>query len=138
MVEIVDGEVVWSALGWTGSVLLRLRTGLEAVLDDSRCPACGRSGVRVLPAAAQIVFSSVLDRLAGAGRWQVEMRTVAGIDELIVYVAHDARGPAAPLLQRLVPELPPVTQFVLVSPKRLEQRLAEYSGESVLDGRGAA
>ena len=138
VVETVDGEVVWSALGWTGSVLLRLRTGLEAVLDDSRCPACGRSGVRVLPEAGPMVFSAVLDRLVGAGRWQVEMRTVSGIDELIVYVAHDHRAAAGPLLQQLVPELPPVTQFVLVTPTRLKQRLAEYNGESVLDTRLAA
>jgi hypothetical protein len=80
----------------------------------------------------------MLDRLAGPGRWQVELRTVSGIDEVIVYVAHDPREQAGPLLQRLVPELPPVTQFVLIPEKRLAQRLADHNGEPVLDGRSAA
>ncbi|MBV8959810.1 MAG: hypothetical protein JO367_12615 [Actinobacteria bacterium] len=137
VVETVDGEVVWSALGWSGTVLLRLRTGVEGVFDDSRCPACGRSGVRILPTTGPRTLVPILDRVVGTGRWQVEMRTVAGIDELIVYVAHDARNDAAPVLQALVGELPPVTQFVLVPAKRIDARLAEYGGENVLDGRVA-
>jgi len=137
VIESINGEVVWSALGWSGTVLLRLRTGVEGVLDDSRCPSCGRSGVRVLPATGPLVFAPVLDRLVGEGRWQAELRTVAGIDELIVYAAHDSRNDAAPLLQALVGELPPVTQFVLLPPKRVDQRLAEFNGEAVLDGRAA-
>jgi hypothetical protein len=77
----------------------------------------------------------VLDRLVGEGHWQVELRSVAGVDELIVYAAHDARNDATPLLQALIGELPPVTQFVLLPPKRLGERLAEYDGEAILDGR---
>jgi hypothetical protein len=91
----------------------------------------------VLPTAGPLVFASVLDHLVGAGHWQVELRTVAGLDELIVYVGHDARHNAAPLLESLVREMPPVTQFVLVPPARVAQRLAEYDGEAVLDGRVA-
>ena len=137
VIELVNGEVVWSALGWSGTVLLRLRTGVEGTLEDSRCPACGRAGTRITPTAGALMLAPLLDRIAGAGRWQVELRTVAGADELVVYVAHDARHEAAPLLQALVGELPPVTQFVLVPPKRINERLAEYGGENVLDGRVA-
>jgi hypothetical protein len=137
IVELVNGEVVWSALGWSGTVLLRLRTGVEGVLDDSQCPACGRSGTRIIPSVGALLLAPTLDRVVGEGRWQAEMRTVAGTDELIVYVAHDARTEAAPVLQALIGELPPVTQFVLVPPKRMNERLREYGGENVLDGRVA-
>ncbi len=36
------GDLLWTALGWRGSVLLRLRTGLLGGLDASVCSACGR------------------------------------------------------------------------------------------------
>ena len=137
VIESVNGEVVWTALGWSGTVLLRLRTGVEGILDETRCPSCGRSGTRVVPTTGPMVLTPVLDRLVGDGRWQVELRNVAGVDELIVYAAHDARNDAAPLLQALVGELPPVTQFVLLPQKRLDERLAEFNGEAVLDGRVA-
>lgn len=137
VIEMVNGEVVWSALGWSGTVLLRLRTGIEGTLADAQCPACGRAGIRITPTAGPLLMAPILDRVVGEGRWQVELRTAAGIDELIVYVAHDARNEAAPLLQALVGELPPVTQFVLVPSKRINERLAEFGGENVLDGRVA-
>ncbi|MHB8670230.1 MAG: phenylacetate--CoA ligase family protein [Acidimicrobiales bacterium] len=44
-----EGDLVWSSLGWRGTVLLRFRTGGRATLDDTRCPACGRSTPRVRP-----------------------------------------------------------------------------------------
>ncbi len=34
IIEVVDGEVVWSSLGWAGTVLLRLRTGLQATVES--------------------------------------------------------------------------------------------------------
>jgi hypothetical protein len=48
----VAGEVVWSALGWAGTVALRLRTGVRAVLDEQTCPTCARTTPRVVPVAA--------------------------------------------------------------------------------------
>ena len=47
VVEVVDGEVVWTALGWRGSVLVRLRTGIAGTLDDGICPTCRRTTPRV-------------------------------------------------------------------------------------------
>ena len=138
VVQSVNGEIVWSALGWAGTVLLRLRTGLQAVLDDTRCPSCGRSGPRVFPAGGQVPYASILDRLVGQGRWQVELRAGTGGDELVIFVAHADGVAPAPLLQRLVPELPRVTQFVLIPPAELGRRLADRGGETVIDLRPAA
>jgi hypothetical protein len=46
-VETVDGEVVWTALGWSGTVFVRLRTGVAGSLDERPCPSCGRVTGRV-------------------------------------------------------------------------------------------
>ena len=48
VVEIVDGEIVWSALGWRGTALVRLRTGVQAQIDSRQCPTCGRTTPRLL------------------------------------------------------------------------------------------
>lgn len=48
VVEIVDGSLVWSAVGWHGSVWLRVDTGISARIDESTCPACERTTPRVL------------------------------------------------------------------------------------------
>lgn len=48
LVEIIDGELVWSAVGWHGSVWLRIATGIAATLDEDTC-ACGRTTPRVEP-----------------------------------------------------------------------------------------
>lgn len=47
VVESVDGELVWSALGWHGTVVLRLRTGVAADIVSGPCPACGSRGARL-------------------------------------------------------------------------------------------
>lgn len=49
LVEVVDGRLVWSAIGWHGSVWLRVDTGIEATVVDGPCPACGRTTPRVVP-----------------------------------------------------------------------------------------
>lgn len=40
VVQLVDDEVVWTPLGWRGTVVLRLRTGVRARVRDEPCP-CG-------------------------------------------------------------------------------------------------
>jgi hypothetical protein len=55
LVEIVDpagaaterGELVWSAVGWHGSVWLRVRTGVTATVAPGACPSCRRTTPRV-------------------------------------------------------------------------------------------
>ena len=49
VVEVVDGRLVWSAVGWRGTALLRLATGVPARIDDTPCTACGRTTARVHP-----------------------------------------------------------------------------------------
>lgn len=49
LVEIVDGRLVWSAVGWYGSVWLRVDTGVVASIDPQTCGRCGRTTPRVRP-----------------------------------------------------------------------------------------
>ena len=45
-----DGaELLWSGVGWRGSVVVRLRTFTTGALQRGTCPACGQPGLRVLP-----------------------------------------------------------------------------------------
>ncbi len=43
-----DGELAWTSLAWHGSAFLRLRTGVQATIDDSGCATCGRVVPRVV------------------------------------------------------------------------------------------
>ena len=47
VVEVVDGELVWSPIGWRGTVILRVATGIHGVVDEARCPTCRRTTPRV-------------------------------------------------------------------------------------------
>lgn len=57
LVEILDaagqvtgtGELTWSAVGWHGSVWLRVRTGVTATVEAGACDRCGRTTPRVVP-----------------------------------------------------------------------------------------
>jgi hypothetical protein len=46
VVQTVDGEVVWTPLGWRGTVVLRLRTGIRARIVDQPC-RCGATSPRL-------------------------------------------------------------------------------------------
>ncbi len=46
-----DGRLVWSAVGWHGSVWFRVDTGHTASVVDGSCPTCGRTTPRVVPSA---------------------------------------------------------------------------------------
>jgi phenylacetate-coenzyme A ligase PaaK-like adenylate-forming protein len=48
------GELAWSSLAWHGTVFLRLRTGVQATVDETACDTCGRIGPKlnvVMPGA---------------------------------------------------------------------------------------
>lgn len=47
-----EGEMVWSSLGWKGTVVLRYRSGVRGTVDNTECPSCGRSTPRVHPVLA--------------------------------------------------------------------------------------
>lgn len=46
-----SGELLWSGVGWGGSVLLRVRTNASVFLETAPCPACGRRQPRIVPVA---------------------------------------------------------------------------------------
>lgn len=76
LVEIVDtdgrpteeGRLVWSAVGWHGSVWLRVAPGPRARLDTAPCPACGRTTPRVAP-IARPAWAEELDRSTSVEEW---------------------------------------------------------------------
>ena len=120
LVELVDpdtaefgaadgGELVLTQLGLRGSALVRWRTGdlVDGPLEESACPACGRTVTRVpsalrsgalVPAysprasrSGRVDLRSVAGALAGRGDlsdWRVVMRRSPrdGADELLVQV----------------------------------------------------
>lgn len=179
VVEVVEDEVVWTALGWAGTVFVRLRTGVIATVVDSVCPGCKRATPRVVtdagrpvtPArrprpfavempepepdevpeplveiepepvpgpvgngAAAPAFIGLLDDHPGVAAWQVELRTVAGEEEVLVFLSPVAEGGAVPVLTELAAEIP-VTQFVVLSQDELGERLARHDDRQVVDLR---
>ena len=144
LLEVVDGEIVWTALGWTGSVFLRLRTGVYGSVDESTCPSCRRTTPRVLAgaveegavpvAAATPSFAQALDDHPGVAAWQAELRTVNGSEELIVFLSPRGSDHPGPVLRELVEHMD-VTQFVILDGDTLEQRLANYGGARIVDDR---
>lgn len=130
------GEIVWSALGWRGTALLRLRTGVLATMHEGPCPACGRTNPRV----ELLAFPAVLDAHPAVRSWQAELRTASGRDELIVFaelepaVVESANGDLASTLHA-IDEGVGAAQFVVLAPAALEARLAAHGGARVLDRR---
>ena len=136
------GEVVWTALGWAGTVVLRLQTGVRAVMDDSTCSACGRTTPRLkVRSAAKAVaapFVSILDSHPGVAAWQSELSRRNGSEELVVFLAPSRPGHPGRLVrdldERLEPSSP-ATQFVVLNAEALERRLADHDYNRVVDHR---
>jgi len=130
-----DGELVWTALGWKGSVLLRLRTCVYGALDEAPCPACGRTTPRLLPTStAEPPFVRVLDAHPNVLAWQAELRTVGRQEELILFVSLSGNGRPGRLLRELDRQLS-VTQFVVLDRPRLDARLSAHGDTRVVDLR---
>lgn len=130
------GEVVWSALGWRGTVVLRLRTGVFATIDGlgEPCPGCGRVVPRLSVAGSTPHFFDVLDRHPDVSGWQAELRTVDGVEELIVFLSTVRSDRLDPMLRELDGELS-VTQFVILSQSALDERVATADDARVVDLR---
>jgi len=129
-----DGEVVWSPLGWKGSVLLRQRTGVMACLDDTPCVACGRTSPRVRIVSDLPPFARFLDDHPDVALWQAELRTVDGVEELIVFVAQRGGGRPGRLVRELDRQLS-ATQFVVLDRRELSERLERLDDQRVVDLR---
>ena len=129
-----DGEIVWSAVGWMGSVLLRLRTGVFGCIDDTACVSCGRTAPRIRVVNSLPPFARILDDHPGVALWQAELRTHDGSEELIVFLSPaDAEHPGR-LLRELDRQLS-VTQFVVLDHAALQSRLRDGGDVRVLDLR---
>ena len=133
------GDLLWTSLGWYGTVLLRLRTGLLGRVDTTVCTACGRGSPRVRVPA----FIEVLEDAEGVAEWQVELVSgpTAGRDEVIAYVApagrmNDQRVTA--LVQGLHDRLHAqgqTVQFVVESEADVRARVDEVGGARLVDLR---
>lgn len=129
-----DGEVVWTPLGWKGSVILRLRTGVFGCIDDTACVACGRTSPRLRVVPTLPPFARILDEHPGVALWQAELRTHEGVEELIVFLAAEVSGHPGRLLRELDRQLS-VTQFVVLDRRGVGSRLREHGDARVLDLR---
>lgn len=129
-----DGEIVWTALGWFGSVLIRLRTGVYGALDPGPCPACGRPGPRLQVNTGEPSFLRILDRHPGVSAWQAELRVVDGYEELLVFLAPTAATILPKMLADLDADLG-ATQYIVLDVKTLDARLAEHDDTRVVDLR---
>ncbi|HUP69225.1 MAG TPA: hypothetical protein VM142_05355 [Acidimicrobiales bacterium] len=129
-----DGEVVWTALGWSGTVFVRLRTGVFATLDDGPCPACHGPGPRLSIVSDTPAFLTALDRHPEVTGWQAELRTVEGREELIVFMSLAPAVAARSVMPELDDQLS-ATQYVVVDGPTLDARLAAHDDRRVVDLR---
>ena len=129
-----DGEVVWTSVGWHGSVLVRLRTGVFATMEFGDCPSCGEPGPRLKVVPTAPSYLDALDRHAGVAAWQAELRTVDGREELLVFLALSGRTGLERLLVELDAELS-ATQYVILEPPALDARLTAHDDRRLVDVR---
>jgi hypothetical protein len=130
-----DGEMVWTPIGWMGSVLLRLRTGAYGCIDDTACVSCGRTSPRLRVVNSLPPFARILEDHPEVVAWQAELRTHDGAEELIVFLSTDAPGHPGRLLRELDRQLS-VTQFVVLGRAAMDDRLRASGDRRVVDLRG--
>lgn len=130
-----DGEMVWTPVGWMGSVVLRLRTGAYGCIDDTPCVSCGRTSPRLRVVNTLPPFARILDDHPDVAAWQAELRTHEGAEELIVFLSTKLAGHPGRLLRELDRQLS-VTQFVVLDVGAMDERLRAAGDRRVADLRG--
>ncbi|MGH9151192.1 MAG: hypothetical protein ACRD03_02035, partial [Acidimicrobiales bacterium] len=125
---------VWTALGWHGTALVRLRTGVFARLAPGPCPSCGAPGPLLEVDSATPSFLRVLDDHAGVAGWQAELRTAADGEELFVFMSLAPGAHLPALLAELDGELF-ATQYVVLDASGLDARMAAHGDRKVVDLR---
>src|SRR5439155_3471852 len=138
VVEIVGDEVVWTALGWRGTVLVRLRTGQQGRIEPGVCPTCGRTTPRLFIGPPLPAFALGLNAAPELAGWQAELRMFEGDEELIVFVAAAAGVKTGDLEARLraIDEEHAVTQCVVLERDALAERLDAANNVRIVDQRG--
>ncbi|HUP85137.1 MAG TPA: hypothetical protein VM143_05655 [Acidimicrobiales bacterium] len=129
-----DGELVWTPVGWMGSVVVRLRTGVFGCIDDTACVSCGRTSPRLRVVDPMPPFARILDDHPGVALWQAELRIHDGAEELIVILAPAVSGHPGRLLRELDRQLS-VTQFVVLDRRAMSARLQASGDKRVVDHR---
>ena len=129
-----DGEMVWTPVGWMGSVVLRLRLGVYGCIDDTACVSCGRTSPRLRVVNPLPPFARILDEHAGVELWQAELRSFDGAEELIVFLSPTVAGHPGRLLRELDRQLS-VTQFVVLDRRAMQSRLRSHDDARVVDLR---
>ncbi|MDP4012112.1 MAG: hypothetical protein Q8R00_00700 [Candidatus Nanoarchaeia archaeon] len=123
-VEEVDGEIVYSALDWKGSIVLRYKTGDLAKLETDKCKYCGSENprisrdigrksevreinlVKVKGTFINLNFvKEIVDGVKGVREWQIELKKKNDdpyeIDEIYLYVVPVKKGDFARLKEEL-------------------------------------
>lgn len=142
-----NGEIVYTALDWRGSVVLRYRTGDLGSLEIGPCPYCGRTVPRIKPDIQRssefkefeltkvkgtlINLNNFFPLLSGHSQieeWQVEIRKLHDdpheIDELYLYLAPKSGVSFAKLNQELSEKIKAEME---ISPKIIELSLDELT-----------
>ena len=132
------GDLLWTAIGWRGTVALRLRTGLLGALDTAVCPSCRRGSPRIKVPA----FIEVMEEAENVAEWQAELDSLpSGGDEVVVYLAPAARlgeRKAQALVQGLSDRMSAAgerAQFVVESEADIRARVEETGGARLVDLR---
>ncbi len=128
-----DGELLWTSVGWRGSVLLRLRTGVRGRLTPvAPCPRCGRTSPRVLLGPAPADLGVFLDRQPMVTAWQLEHSRVDQATRVVVYLAAVPGADLGELLSVLDVDLQ-AAQYVVLAEDELRSRIGRRGGSLILD-----
>jgi hypothetical protein len=146
------GRIVWTPVGWHGTVALRLRTPLLARIVEGQCPSCGDKAPRLVPPRAEALpepelppvrsgrdleraLAGVLDAEPLVAAWQAERSWSPRLEEVIVLRLAPVRGGRA-ALEALLPELGEildVARLVVERPSLVDERLRMHDDRRVVD-----
>lgn len=128
------GELIWSALGWRGTAVLRLLTGARAELVDVTCEACERRGPMVLTGSRDpLATVDLLSEQDDVAAFQVELARRDGADEVLVFLALRRGADVADVVESLDAELA-ATQYVVLNRRQVDARVRS-AGARVVDAR---
>lgn len=127
-----EGELLWTALGWRGTAVLRLRTRFVAEVTDEECD-CGRT-TPIVHTGSRWVSEPVrlLEAEEAVSSFQVELRQVNGSEELLVFMALKRGTELEELLEDLDP-LVGATQYVVLAKRSVDAKVTKTG--RVLDTR---